>query len=237
MLPCRGGDFPEGFMAQTTPFLLRAIALAVPLTLLAACDSSQRFGGYGGGGSLARTAPASPPPPLTAAPSIDDADTQTLPPPPGSGAVAGTAPLSPPPSPSLTTGLPPAPGTPPAPAPGGVATAPGNLPRVATAPTAPTAPAAAPSRTSVTGNWSLMESAGNRCRITLSSAPKLDLYGAGTNGCRATELQKVNAWELSGSEVILYESGGAVVARLRQSGDGSFSGVSTRSGAPVSMSK
>ncbi len=85
MLPCRGGDFPEGFMAQTTPFLLRAIALAVPLTLLAACDSSQRFGGYGAGGSLARTAPASPPPPLTAAPSIDDADTQTLPPPPGVG--------------------------------------------------------------------------------------------------------------------------------------------------------
>jgi hypothetical protein len=82
-----------------------------------------------------------------------------------------------------------------------------------------------------------MESAGNRCRITLSSAPKLDLYGAGTNGCKATELQRVNAWELSGSEVILYESGGAVVARLRQSGDGGFAGVSTRSGAPVSMSK
>jgi hypothetical protein len=236
MLPGRRGDFPEGFMAHMAPFLFRALAMAAPLALLAACDSSQRFGGYmPGGNSLARSAQASPPPPLTAAPSLDDADTQTLPPPPGSGAVAGTAPLSPPTSPSLTTGLPSAPGS--QPVQSGVATAPGNLPRVATAPTTPTAPAVAPSRTSVTGNWSLMEAAGNRCRITLSSAPKLDLYGAGTNGCRATELQRVNAWELSGSEVILYESGGAVVARLRQSGDGSFSGVSTRSGAPVSMSK
>lgn len=221
-------------MAHKARFLSRAVALAVPLTVLVACDSSQRFGGYGSSGSLARAEPAAPPPPLTAAPSLDDADTQTLPPPPGSGAIAGTAPLPPPAPGGLTSGLPPAPGT--SPAPGGVATAPGNLPRVATAPV-PSAPAAAPTRTGVTGNWSLTESAGNRCRITLSSAPKLDLYGAGTNGCKATELQRVNAWELSGSEVILYESGGAVVARLRQSGDGAFSGVSTRSGAPISMAK
>jgi hypothetical protein len=124
------------------------------------------------------------------------------------------------------------------PAPGGVATAPGNLPAPRTAPLnpAPAAPAAAPTRNSVTGNWSLTEGAGNRCRLTLSSAPKLDLYGAGTNGCSARELQRVNAWELAGSEVILYEPGGAVVARLRQAGDG-YSGVSTRSGAPISMSK
>jgi hypothetical protein len=121
--------------------------------------------------------------------------------------------------------------------PSGVATAPGNLPRVTPVPVAPGPPAGAPSRTSVTGNWSLTESAGNRCRITLSSAPKLDLYGAGTNGCKASELQRVNAWELSGSEVILYEAGGAVVARMRQSVDGGFSGVSTRSGAPISIAK
>jgi hypothetical protein len=83
----------------------------------------------------------------------------------------------------------------------------------------------------------LTESSGTRCRLTLSSAPKLDLYGAQTAGCGARELQRVNAWELSGSEVILYEPGGAIVARLRQAGAGTFTGVSTRSGAPVSMSK
>lgn len=221
-------------MTHSAPLLFRTLALVASLGALAACDSSQRFGGYGPtGGPIASTVPASPPPPLVAAPSLDDADTQTLPPPPGSGAIAGTAPLPPPAPGGLTAGLPPAPGTPTP----GVATAPGNLPRVATAPVPSQPAAAAPTRTGVTGNWALTESAGNRCRITLSSAPKLDLYGAGTNGCKATELQRVNAWELSGSEVILYESGGAVVARLRQSGDGAFSGVSTRSGAPISMAK
>jgi hypothetical protein len=69
MLPGRRGDFPEGFMAHMAPFLFRALAMAAPLALLAACDSSQRFGGYmPGGNSLARSAQASPPPPLTAAP-------------------------------------------------------------------------------------------------------------------------------------------------------------------------
>jgi hypothetical protein len=119
-----------------------------------------------------------------------------------------------------------------------VATAPGNLPpRPPTPPVEPQVANVAPTRSAVTGNWALTESAGTRCRLTLSSAPKLDLYGAQTAGCGSRELQRVNAWELSGSEVILYEPGGAVVARLRQSGAGTFAGVSTRSGAPVSMSK
>lgn len=214
---------------------LKLTLTAVSALALAACESSQRLGsfvpGYGGG---ARTASPAAPAPLTAAPG-SDASTEDLPPPPGSGGqVAALPPIAP------TAPAPGFPQTPPAPAPGGVATAPGNLPAPRTAPIAPSpapaAPAAAPTRTSVTGNWSLTEGAGNRCRVTLSSAPKLDLYGAGTNGCQARELQRVNAWELAGSEVILYEPGGAVVARLRQSGDG-YSGVSTRSGAPISMSK
>lgn len=200
---------------------------------LAACESSQRLGSLLPGSNVRAASPAAPAP-LTAAPG-SDADTEELPPPPGTGGqVAALPPQAPAPGFPQTPAAP-APGA----APGGVATAPGNLPPPRTAPVAPTAPAApaaAPTRTSVTGNWSLTEGAGNRCRLTLSSAPKLDLYGAGTAGCSARELQRVNAWELSGSEVILYEPGGAVVARLRQAGDG-YSGVSTRSGAPISMSK
>jgi hypothetical protein len=160
-------------------------------------------------------------------------DTADLPPPPGSAPVA-TAPT---PQPFPTA--------PPAPSPQqnpGVGTAPGNLPAPPPTPAAPQVatapvPAAPASRTSLTGNWALTEGAGNRCRITLSSAPKLDLYGAGTNGCQARELQRVNAWELAGNEVILYEPGGGVVARLRSSGAGTYSGASTRSGAPISMTK
>jgi hypothetical protein len=134
----------------------------------------------------------------------------------------------------------------------GVGTAPGNLPplrstppqpeqpapatpRIATAPSA--APAANPSRSNLTGNWSLQEAAGNRCRVTLSSAPKLDLYAAGTIGCQSRDLQRVNAWELAGSEVILYEPGGDVAARLRPAAGGGYAGVTAKSGAPITLSK
>jgi hypothetical protein len=218
----------EGLMPNSVLSCSKLALAAVSAFALVACESSQRLGSLLPGSNVRAASPAAPAP-LTAAPG-SDADTEELPPPPGSG---GQVAALPPPAQAPA----PAPGFPQTtPAPGGVATAPGNLPPPRTAPIAPAAPAAAPTRTSVTGNWSLTEGAGNRCRLTLSSAPKLDLYGAGTSGCSARELQRVNAWELAGSEVILYEPGGAVVARLRQAGDG-YSGVSTRSGAPISMAK
>lgn len=199
-------------------------------SLLGACESSSRIGSLLPGDPI-RSAPrqiSQAPAPLTPAPS-SEVESSALPPPPGA---------------STTSTLPPpqsAPGT----APGGVATAPGvpvappvapPAPRIATAPV-PAAPAAAPSRTALIGNWSVSEAAGARCKITLSSAPKLDLYGAGTSGCQNKELQRVNAWELAGSEVILYEPGGGVVARLRQAGGQGYAGATAKSGAPVSLSK
>jgi hypothetical protein len=225
----------EGLMPNSILSCSKLALVAVSALALVACESSQRLGSLLPGSSVRAASPAAPAP-LTAAPG-SDADTEELPPPPGSGGQVAALPppvQAPAPAPGFPQ-TPPAPGA----SPGGVATAPGNLPPPRTAPVAPalpTAPAAAPTRTGVTGNWSLVEGAGNRCRLTLSSAPKLDLYGAGTSGCSARELQRVNAWELAGSEVILYEPGGAVVARLRQAGDG-YSGVSTRSGAPISMAK
>lgn len=228
--------------------LLRACAVLGLALGLSACESSSRLGsllpdnGY-------RTAPRpqAAPEPLVAAPS-GDVDTSSLPPPPGAaapgtdpglrGSTLGPAPGSFGTQPGVGT----APGDPQYP--GGQTSPQGtnpnlpnpNAPRTPQVATAP-APAAAPSRTALIGNWSVSESSGGRCRITLSSAPKLDLYGAGTSGCQSKELQRVNAWELAGSEVILYEPGGGVVARLRQSGGQTYNGAVAKSGAPVSLSK
>lgn len=206
-------------------------ALVLPALLgLAACQSSSRLGSilpddpYR---SARANAPA--PAPLTPAPSGDVESTEL--PPPGGAAppLAGAFPAGGAPGSGVAT----APGVPTYPAPTPTPGLP--APRVATAPV-PASPAPAPSRTALIGNWSVSEAAGGKCRITLSSAPKLDLYGAGTTGCQNKELQRVNAWELAGSEVILYEPGGGVVARLRQAGGG-YSGATAKSGAPVSIEK
>jgi hypothetical protein len=93
-----------------------------------------------------------------------------------------------------------------------------------------------PSRTAVTGNWTAREAAGGSCRVALTSVPTLDLYKASTSGCQSRELQRVNAWELRGDEVYLYEPGGGVAVRLKQAGR-SFEGAAARTGAPVTLSK
>lgn len=241
-------------------------ALALPVVLaLGACESSSRLGSMLPGNSMGapppRVSSRAAPAPLTPAP-IGDVQTSdlsggsvassSLPPPSGSPSPSmpprsgglgapgnfgsSGAPIDPAPAPAAPaasgspTYYPSGTGTPPTAAPG--ATNPVTPPRVATAPSAP----APTSRTAVVGNWSVSEAQGSSCRITLSSAPKLDLYGAGTSGCQTKELQRVNAWELSGSELLLYEPGGGVVARLRQGGSG-YSGATARTGAPVSLSK
>jgi hypothetical protein len=73
--------------------------------------------------------------------------------------------------------------------------------------------------------------------VLLSSAPALDLYKASTSGCQSRELQRVSAWELRGEEVYLYEPGGAVAARLKQSGSQTFQGAAAKTGAPITLSK
>lgn len=217
------------------------VMLAMVALLLGGCESSSRLGSLMPGSgyrSPAQSTPAAPAP-LTPAPA-GDVESSALPPLPGSGG---------------TTALPPPTGAPGVGATGGVATAPGvpvaqpqnpivspsippAPPQVANA-TPPSAPASSgpPTRTALVGNWSVSEANGARCKITLSSAPKLDLYGAGTSGCQNKELQRINAWELAGNEVILYEPGGGVVARLRGAGGQNYAGATAKSGAPVNMSK
>lgn len=186
------------------------------------------------GGSVASSALPPPSGPSTMPPA-----SPSMPPRSGSLSAPGnfgsaSAPIDPPPAPPSSPSAPAANSQTYFPSGGNAAPAanPATLPRVATAPSAP----APTSRNAVIGNWSVSEAQGSSCRITLSSAPKLDLYGAGTTGCQTKELQRVNAWELSGSELLLYEPGGGVVARLRQGGSG-YSGATARTGAPVSISK
>jgi hypothetical protein len=180
---------------------------------LGAC-SSTRLGGFGGS-SVESAAPVFTPDPVQAVPSgpIESAplapiDGQPLPPYGGAPMDAGTM------------------GSP-------YGTDIASLPPVAPPPTETPAPAPA-SRTSMVGSWSISDAAGDRCRIQLSSSPALDLYKASTSGCSNQDLSKVNAWDYRGGEVYLYQTGGAVAARLR-GGSSSLSGVLAKSGAPISL--
>lgn len=91
-------------------------------------------------------------------------------------------------------------------------------------------------RTSFVGSWNASEPGGGTCRVTLSSTPALDLYRASASGCSNQEIASVNAWDLRGSEIYLYQQGGAVAARL-QATPGNMTGAIAKSGAPLTMSR
>ncbi|GEO12548.1 AprI/Inh family metalloprotease inhibitor [Microvirga aerophila] len=163
-------------------------------------------------------------------------------------AAAAPAPLEAEPVEAVPTGpissapLPPVEGQPlppvagaPMPTPGGTDVA-GLPPAAAPAPIAPAAPAAPASRTAMVGNWTARDASGGSCRVQLSSAPALDLYKASASGCSNQDLSRVNAWDYRNGEVYLYQTGGAVAARLRGS-SGSLSGVLAKSGAPLSLGR
>ncbi len=178
---------------------------------LGACTSTRL------GGAPVRSANAAPiveAPPVEAVPS---GPIEAAPLPPVAGAPLAADPMAPPAGGTDIAGLPPAPPPPTVSAP---------------------APAAAPapsSRTAMVGNWSVQTSGGS-CRIQLSSSPALDLYRASASGCSNQDLSKVNAWDYRDGEVYLYQTGGAVAARLRGS-SASLSGVLAKSGAPLSLSR
>ncbi|MCA3565553.1 MAG: AprI/Inh family metalloprotease inhibitor [Methylocystis sp.] len=200
------------------------LAFASVLALaLAGCDSSSRFSNFGG----RQTVLPDPPPPraqtFTPAPT-ERVDSSPLPP-PGGGPAPGALP-------GPTGGGTASPGLPPI---GSSVPIEPDPPKPEPRPAPPTA-AGAPTRTGVTGNWTAREATGGTCRITLSSIPTLDLYKASSSGCQSRELQRVSAWELRGEEVYLYEPGGGVAARLRQSGR-DFEGTAAKTGAPVTLTK
>jgi hypothetical protein len=195
---------------MTKPLWLTTAVICSALAL-GAC-SSTRLGGPPSRG--AGMAPITEVPPVEAVPS---GPIEAAPLPPLAGAPVAPDMTAPPAGGTDIAGLPPAPPPPTIAAP------------------AP-APAPAPSsRTAMVGNWSVQTSGGN-CRLQLSSSPALDLYRASASGCSNQDLSKVNAWDYRDGEVYLYQTGGAVTARLRGSSS-ALSGVLAKSGAPLTLAR
>jgi hypothetical protein len=217
-----------------------AVALAIPA--LAACDSASRFTGIGQ--QPARPAAITPlPPPVSPSP-VAPVATRPLPPPGGEQRPAPiddfidegptTAPGLSPNAPGDLAQRPALPDGPVSPdAVDGLAPPDGATRRPE--PTQPPQPAAAPTTSRVVGGWRLAEQSGSSCRLTLSSAPFVDLSRASTSGC-SPALAKVNAWKLENDEIVLFETGGSVAARLRQGGGG-FNGAAVKTGAPISIAR
>ncbi len=104
------------------------------------------------------------------------------------------------------------------------------------APPAPPPPVVTSGRASVVGSWDARDATGANCKVTLSSAPALDLYKATASGCANKDLARVSAWDFRDGEVYLYQPGGAVAARLRQGGGG-LEGALTKSGAALALNR
>ena len=109
---------------------------------------------------------------------------------------------------------------------------------VSPAPVEPMTPAApiGPSRSASIGTYTARDATGSTCRINLSSTSALDLYRASASGCQNKDLARVTAWDFKDGEVYLYQPGGSVAARLRGS-SASLSGVLSKSGAPLTLTR
>ena len=101
---------------------------------------------------------------------------------------------------------------------------------------APVAAPSGPTRSGSVGAYTARDATGETCRVNLTSTPTLDLYRASASGCANKDLAKVTAWDFRDGEVYLYQPGGSVAARLRGTG-GSLSGVVTKSGAPLTLTR
>lgn len=197
---------------------IRLVPLAICLLGAAGC-SSARFGGPGVGPVVASNRP--PPiqrpiePEVSAVPS-GSVSSEPLPPPPGG--FGGPAPAG---SGPVLADVPVMPGSP------------GPIETLGSA--APVAPAGA-SRSGTVGGYTARDATGSTCRVSLSSTPALDLYRASATGCANKDLAKVTSWDFKDGEVYLYQPGGSVAARLRGAG-GQLSGVVTKSGAPLTLTR
>ena len=191
------------------PQCLSTIVVLVAAGSLGAC-ASQRFDG-----------------PRTRGPAPQAAFEPVVPAMP-SGAVT-SAPLAPPPGASA------APDEPVVGAQAALAQPPASnvIPEPVVAPPSPP-PVVASGRASVVGAWDAKDATGASCKVTLSSAPALDLYKASAAGCPNKDLAKVSAWDFRDGEVYLYQPGGTVAARLRQGG-GALDGALTKSGASLAL--
>jgi hypothetical protein len=197
--------------------LLRPLGLVLTAALaLGACQSSR----LGGSAPVVARAPVASAPgalePVEAVPSGTVSSAPLAPPPgttvaevgisPGPGPVVADVPTTPPPAPTVVASV------------------------------APPATAAPSGRSAMVGAWTARDATGSTCRVQLSSSPALDLYRASASACANKDLGRVSAWDYRDGEVYLYQSGGAVAARLR-GGTGGLEGVLAKSGAPLALSR
>ncbi|WP_206455838.1 protease inhibitor Inh/omp19 family protein [Aurantimonas marina] len=88
------------------------------------------------------------------------------------------------------------------------------------------------SRNSVLGAYKVTTTGGN-CQIILSLTKWTGGYRAASRGCPGA-VADVSAWDVSGNQVVLKDSGGSNVANLSSSGGSRYEGR-TKSGQPISL--
>lgn len=98
------------------------------------------------------------------------------------------------------------------------------------------APANAPAvnRDSLVGAWKVT-TAGSSCQMFMALTQWSGGFRAASRGCPG-DAASVSAWDVSGSQVVLKDSTGNVVARLYSSGATRYDGT-TNGGAPISLSR
>lgn len=105
----------------------------------------------------------------------------------------------------------------------------------------PADPAAAPVQTASTqpvtreglvGAWRVSSGGGN-CQIFMALTQWTGGYRAASRGCPG-QVADVSAWDVSGSQVVLKDSGGTTVATLNNTGGTRYEGTTT-GGQPVSL--
>ncbi|MEC5325704.1 protease inhibitor Inh/omp19 family protein [Aurantimonas sp. A3-2-R12] len=88
------------------------------------------------------------------------------------------------------------------------------------------------SRNSVLGAYKVTTTGGN-CQIILSLTKWTGGYRAASRGCPGA-VADVSAWDVSGNQVVLKDSGGSNVANLNSSGGSRYEGR-TKSGQQISL--
>ncbi|WP_061977595.1 MULTISPECIES: protease inhibitor Inh/omp19 family protein [unclassified Aureimonas] len=110
-------------------------------------------------------------------------------------------------------------------------TPPGAAPTQATPPTQ-TASAAPVTREGLVGAWRVSSGGGN-CQIFMALTQWTGGYRAASRGCPG-QVADVSAWDVSGNQVVLKDSGGSTVATLSNAGGTRYEGT-TSGGQSVSL--
>ena len=187
-----------------TQWMKTGVAMAALLSL-AGCNSVAPS--FGGGGNLGGGVGVAP---VRAAPAGQVYASQ-LPPPP-------------PPPATPVTQMPPPGQTPP-----GQTPPPGAQPPAQPTRTASAGPV---TRESLVGAWRVSSGGGN-CQIFMALTQWTGGYRAASRGCPG-QVADVSAWDVSGSQVVLKDSGGSTVATLSNAGGTRYEGT-TSGGQTVSL--